>query len=59
MLFVYLNALILYKMVTDKEIIETFFRNSRGIRCCAYTLSISKVRVAKVILKYKRNNNIR
>lgn len=59
MLFVYLNALILYKMVTDKEIIETFFRNSRGIRGCAYTLGISKVRVAKVILKHKRNNNIR
>ncbi len=49
----------MFKMITDKEIIETFFRNSKGIRGCAYILGISKVRVAKVILKYKRNNNIR
>ena len=59
MLFVYLKRPLKYIMVTDNEIIKTFFRNSRGIRGCARTLGISKIRVAKVILKYKRINNIR
>ena len=46
-------------MVTDEEIIRVFFGNSHGIRGCAGRLGISKIRVANVILKYKRKHNIR
>ncbi len=46
-------------MVTDKDIVSTFFRNSRGIRGCARALGVSRIRVAKVILAYKRAHHIR
>jgi hypothetical protein len=45
--------------ITDKEIIRVFFGNSHGIGGCAGRLNITKIRVAKVILKYKRKHNIR
>jgi len=45
--------------ITNKEIIRVFFGNSYGIRGCAGRLNITKIRVAKVILKYKRKHNIR
>jgi len=40
-------------------IIETYFRNSHGIRGAARALGISKIRVSKVVLAYKRAHNIR
>jgi len=45
--------------ITDQIIINTFFRNSHGIRGCAGQLGISKTRVSVVILAYKRAHNIR
>ncbi len=45
--------------ITDEEIIKVFFGNSHGIRGCAGRLGISKIRVVKVILQYKRKHNIR
>ena len=50
-----------YKMpeITDEEIIRVYFGNSHGIRGCAGSLGVSRIRVSKVILKYKRKHNIR
>lgn len=45
--------------ITDEEIIKVYFGNSHGIRGCAGRLGISRIKVSKVILKYKRRHNIR
>lgn len=46
-------------MVTDLQIIKTYFRSRNGIRGTAGKLGVSKLRVARVILAYKTKNNIR
>lgn len=45
--------------VSDQEIIKVFFGNTHGIRGCAGRLGVSKIRVSKVILQYKRKHHIR
>tara|TARA_B100000795_G_C22593477_1_gene358368 strand:- start:348 stop:488 length:141 start_codon:yes stop_codon:yes gene_type:complete len=46
-------------MISDAVIIATFFRNSHGIKSTARYFGIPMVRVAKVILRYKKKHNIR
>jgi hypothetical protein len=46
-------------MVTEKEIIRNFLRNSRGIRGTARHFGLSKSYVGAIINKYKKKNNIR
>jgi len=43
----------------EKLIVETYFRNSHGIRGTAGRLGLSKSYVGKVITRYKRKHNIR
>ena len=45
--------------VSDMLIIKTYFGNTHGIRGCALVLGVSKIRVGKVILSYKRKYNMR
>ena len=46
-------------VVTDNEIIEKYFRNSKGIKGVASLLGVSVVRVSVVIIKYKKKKHIR
>jgi hypothetical protein len=46
-------------VVSDALIIETFFRNSKGIRGVARALGISKVRAGQVVLAYKKKHHLR
>jgi len=46
-------------MVSNREIINYFFSTSHGIRQTARYFSLSKIYVSKVILRYKKLNEIR
>ena len=43
----------------EKRIVETYFRNSHGIRGTAGRLGLPKSYVGMVITKYKKKHNIR
>ena len=46
-------------MVSDEDIIRLFFRCSKGLKGVAGVLGVSKIRVGKVITRYKRFHRIR
>ena len=46
-------------VVTDSDIIRVYFRNSHGIRGVAGILYVPVLRVARVILRYKKKHGIR
>jgi len=45
--------------VTDRKIVQTYLRNSKGIRGTARVMGISVVRAGKVILAYKKCHGLR
>jgi hypothetical protein len=45
--------------VADRKIVQTYLRNSKGIRGTARVLGISVVRAGKVILAYKKRHGLR
>ena len=46
-------------MVTDKQIIYNFFRNSRGIKNTARHFGLSNSYVGKIVSLYIKKHNIR
>ena len=46
-------------MPSEKEIIDCYLRNSRGIRGAARYFGLSKSYVGSIISKYKKKHNIR